>query len=175
MEGHRGKKNCLKAQKLKGKQTMLSSQTTLMKSFFKKPQHIHPTVALPITLDSTSPPADFGLATLLSKLTSVAAQLPQSIPIAKPKDAVAALCGDPKAIVWSLEDDKPYEWLDHKLNNICGSWAVNQGLVPLAIKCSDLGFLGLCHTLQFFVDRKFAPEALLETQMRILLDEVEKM
>jgi len=78
-------------------------------------------------------------------------------------------------ILFSLEDDEPYEWLDCKLNNICGSWAVNQGLVPLAIKCGDLSLPGLCSTLQFFIDHKLASEVLIETQLRILLNEAERM
>ena len=67
--------------------------------------------------------------TLLSELTQIAAQLPKSVPVAEAEDAVAALCGDPEAILLSLklEDEDPYEWLDRKLNNICGSWAGNQG------------------------------------------------
>ncbi len=116
-----------------------------------------------------------GMPTLLSKLTSVTAQLPESVPVAKPEDAVAALCGNIEVILFSLEDDEPYEWLDHKLNNICGSWAVNQGLVPLAIKHGDLSLPGLCSTLQFFINRKLASEVLIETQLRILLNEVERM
>jgi len=103
--------------------------------------------------------------TLLSKLTQIAAQLPKSVPVAKAEDAVAALCGDPEAILLSLklEDEDPYEWLNQKLNNICGSWAVNQGLVSLAIKCGNCGLLGLCHTLQFFIDHELASEAILKT------------
>ncbi len=113
--------------------------------------------------------------TLLSKLTSVTAQLPESVPVAKPEDAVAALCGNIEVILFSLEDDEPYEWLDHKLNNICGSWVVNQGLVPLAIKHGDLSLPGLCSTLQFFINHKLASKVLIETQLRILLNEVERM
>ena len=59
--------------------------------------------------------------------------------MAEPEDAIAALCGDPEGILSTLEDEEPYEWLDKKLNNICGSWAVNHGYIPLAIKHGDLG------------------------------------
>ena len=101
--------------------------------------------------------------TILSKLTFIATQLPMSIPVAEPEDAMAALCGDPEVILSNLEDKEPDEWLDQKLNNICGTWAVNHGHVPLAIKCRNLGLPGLCHTLQFFIDCKLASEAILET------------
>ena len=81
--------------------------------------------------------------------------------MAKAKDTVAVLCSDPEAILSCLEDKEPYKWLDKKLKNICGSWGVNNGCVPLAIKCGELGLLGLCHTLQFFIDCKLASEAIL--------------
>ena len=113
-----------------------------------------------------------GMPTLLSKLTSVTTQLPESVPVAKPEDTVAALCGDIEGILFSLEDDEPYEWLDHK---ICGSWAVNQGLVPLAIKRGNLSLPGLCSTLQFFINHKLVSEVLIETRLRILLNEAERM
>jgi hypothetical protein len=168
-----------------------------MKSFFREPHPVHPTVASPLPLPPGSPtyspiPAPAFLPhrvinssnsaasvmvapTMLSKLTLVAAQLLESIPVAKAEDAVAALCGDPEAILHNLEDEEPYEWLDRKLNNICGSWAVSRGLVQQAIKRGDLGLPGLCCTLQLFIDRKLASEAILETRLEILINEAEKM
>ena len=98
-----------------------------------------------------------------------------SILVAKVEDPVAVLCGDPNTIISCLDDDKPYEWLDKKLNNVCSTWAINQGLLPLAIKCGNLGLPGLCRTLQAFIDCKLIPETLLEMQLEILLNEAEKM
>ena len=95
--------------------------------------------------------------------------------MANAEDAVASLCGDPDRILLCLEDNEPYEWLDCKLNNICSSWAINQGLVPLAIKCGDLGLPGLHCTLQYFIDCELASETLLETQIRVLLNKVERL
>ena len=116
----------------------------------------YPPAAPPPTCQPTTP-------TLLSKLTHATTLLPECTPLANAGDAVASLCGDPEAILFCLEDDEPYVWLDHKLNNICSSWAINQGLVPLAMKCGDLGLLGLCCTLQYFIDHELASETLLET------------
>ena len=65
----------------------------------------------------TCPPAS----TVLSKLSHVTSQLPTSIPVAKVEDPVAVLCGDPDTIISCLDDDEPYEWLDKKLNNVCGT------------------------------------------------------
>src|SRR5258708_29935635 len=131
---------------------------------------ISPPASLPTSPPAASPPTSTSTSlqinsggsiaslilthTILSKLTFAATQLLISVPVAEPEDAIAALCGDPEGILSTLEDEEPYEWLDKKLNNICGSWAVNHGYIPLAIKHGDLGLLGLCHTLQFFIDHK---------------------
>src|SRR5258708_7387046 len=62
--------------------------------------------------DTSQSKASAAVASTLQKLTLVAAQLPMSIPVAKVKDPVAALCGNPNIIIFCLEDDDPYEWLD---------------------------------------------------------------
>ena len=97
-----------------------------------------PCPPFPLASASTSPPtykassgpskASAAVAPTLQKLTIVAAQLPTSIPVAEVEDPVAVLCGDPDAIISCLDDKDPYEWLDQKLNNICGTWAISQGL-----------------------------------------------
>ena len=160
-----------------------------MTSFFKKNDPLHLTIS-PLT--NINSPADKSLPRLqehviepqelpmqsngpwlpspLSVLSNIASNLPNTIPLAAPSDSIAMLTGNPVEIVSNqlLEDPNEdlYEWLDKSLNGICGKYAKEKGLLPLAIWRGPMGLPGLCITLQYFISHNLALEALLETCCR---------
>ena len=112
-------------------------------------------------------------------LNNIASCLPNTIPLAVPSDSIAALTRNPEEIISNqlLEDpdDEPYEWLDKTLNGICGEYAKEKGLLPLAIWRGPMGLPGLCVTLQYFISHNLAPEVLLEMHINNLINEARQL
>ena len=100
-------------------------------------------------------------------------------PPAVPSDHITALTGDPKEIISirQLEepDGHPYEWLDKMLNSICGEYAKRNGIMPSAMRQGPMGLPGLCNTLQYFVEKGFASDEILETCINNLIEEAKKV
>ncbi|KAF8331049.1 uncharacterized protein EI90DRAFT_3199739 [Cantharellus anzutake] len=138
---------------------------------------------LPHTEEAPKMPSqpDKGLqsASCLSKLRHIATNLPDTVPLAAPSDPIAALTGDPKEIVATRKLEEPdedvYEWLDKKLNNICGEYAKRNGTLASAIRRGPMGLPGLCATLQYFTNNKFASEEILEIRINNLIEEAKKI
>ena len=122
------------------------------------------------TLTSVSP---------LSTLKDLSSCLPDTVPLAVPSDHIAALTGDPKEIISirQLEepDEHPYEWLDKMLNSICSEYAKWNGIMPSAMRWGPMGLPGLCNTLQYFIEKGFAFDEILEMHINNLIEEAKKV
>ena len=195
VNNHIGKAWCHEAQEAKRKKAGFAAQAALMTSFFKKQEPLHSTVSLPTVVTSQAnenPPSlqEYQASpnpsnrpqlspSPLSMLDNIASHLPNTIPLAVPSNSIAALTGNPEEIISNqlLEDpdDEPYEWLDKTLNGICGEYAKEKGLLPLAIWRGPMGLPGLCVTLQYFISHNLAPEVLLEMHINDLINEARQL
>ncbi len=176
---------------------MSQAQAALMTSFFRKREPICPTIVPLASLQSPAPklphshnpqahvkepqtpPNQLDEGSCLLRLRHIAVHLPNTVPLAAPSDPITTLTGDPKDLVaiQQLEepDEHPYEWLDKALNNVCGEYVKQNGMLPLAIRRGPMGLPGLCMMLQYFIDKKFASEDILEKCINNLIDEAKKL
>ena len=72
-------------------------------------------------------------------------------------------------------DEHPYKWLDKTLNSICGEYAKQNGIMPSAVRRGPMGLPGLCSTLQYFIEKGFASDEILETRINNLIEEAKKV
>ena len=115
--------------------------------------------------------------TPLARLTELVPLLPNSVPLATVNDRSAVFGGEPTDILFGLQlehpPDEPSEWLNQKLDSICGVWAIQNGHLASSIKHGEYGLEGVCRVLNHFVKNGLIEEVLIRERVEILLKETQ--